>query len=917
MNSRSRLRPRTAVLLILAQFAVLLGAPPIRAQAAVVVPAGFSLQSMATGQPEGNLSNFEFLPDDGVMLLGRNGLITVVSGDGPPRTLATLPGTSSTGDLGALGLTLAPDYALSGKLYTWYVRSAPSGRILRVSTWTASPPADPTALTGERTILEAPLTSAYHGGGTVLVAPDGKLLISVGDNASPLASGNPDAQRAQNLDLPYGKILRIDPATGAGVPGNPFYSAATASSWRSRVYAYGLRNPFRMSADPRNGRVLIGDVGWTLHEELDTLVAGANYGWPCFEGPIRHPSYDDTAVCQRVYTQATRAPLWSYASPNDQSSIVGGTWYTGTSYPAAYRQAYFFADYSRQKIWTLGVDDLGRVTRAPETAGFASGVGSPVALKAGPNGDIFFADIISSRLMRLRYSAGNRAPVPQASTTVDPATRRVTFDGSSSYDLDGDPVTYHWSFGDGQQATGAVVSHTYAAAGSYTAALTVRDSLGASATTTMTVVPNNHAPQLTLTGPETRYAVGAEVLLRATAQDVEDGPLEVTWRTDLIHCDGHGGCHLHPGRTTTGPTLSETFEDHGEDTRMQITASATDSAGMRTQRVYVAEPDLRTMTVLSSAPVLINGIARTSAKLAVNSRNEVSAPAVFGTTVFTGWSDAGPRTHTLTMPSTDRTLTAHYARLVPGRYADYNGDGRTDLAIYRPRTTTWWNRLLFTTPYGAAGDVPIPADVNSDGRTDIVLWRPASGSWLARGLFEVRYGQLGDVPVPGDYNGDRRTDLAVWRPSTGIWYVRNGVAVRWGVRGDIPVPGDYNGDGKLDQAVWRPSTGVWWIRGRTAVRWGQPGDIPVPGDFNGDRRTDLAIWRPSTGQWWILGRTPHAQSWGTAGDIPLSGDFTGDGRADLAIWRPSTATWWVVGMPGVRWGELGDQPVPRPPGSRS
>ena len=912
---RRRLLRRTALPLILAQFAVLLAVPT--AEAAVALPAGFSLQSVATGQPEGNLSNFEFLPGDGVMLLGRNGLVTVVSGDGPPRTLATLPGTASLGDLGALGLTLAPDYALSGKLYTMYAHDGPSGRVLRVSAWTASPPEDPTTLAGERIILDAPLGSAYHGGGTVLVAPDGKLLISVGDNATPIAAGNPDALRAQNLDLPYGKILRIDPVTGAGVPGNPFYTAATASSWRSRTYAYGLRNPFRMSADPRNGRVLVGDVGWTLHEELDTLTAGANYGWPCFEGPIRHPSYDDSAVCQRVYTQATQAPLWSYPSPTDQSSIIGGTWYTGSTYPDAYRQAYFVADYSRQKIWTLMIDAQGKITRGAEAAGFATDAGAPVAMKTGPNGDIYYADIISSRLMRLRYSAGNRAPVPQASTSADPATRTVTFDGSSSYDLDDDPISYRWNFGDGQQADGAVARHTYTAAGTYTASLTVRDPLGGSATTTMTVVPDNHAPQLTLTGPDKKYAVGDPVALSATAQDAEDGALAVSWRTDLIHCDGNGGCHLHPGRTSTGPTLSEVFQDHGEDTRIQVTASAVDSAGVRTQRIYSAEPDLRTLTVLSTAPVLINASTRTSAKVTVGSRNEVSAPAVHGSTVFTGWSDGGTRIHALTMPAADRTLTAHYARLVPGRYADYNADGRTDLAVYRPQTTTWWNRSLFTTPYGAAGDVPLPADLNSDGLTDIVLWRPATGDWLARGLFEVRYGQRGDVPVPGDYNGDGRTDIAVWRPATGIWYVRNGTAVGLGVRGDVPVPGDYNGDGKQDAAVWRPSTGVWWIRGRTPVRWGQPGDIPVPGDFNGDRRTDLAIWRPSTGQWWVLGRTPQTQSWGAAGDIPLSGDFTGDGRADLAIWRPSTGIWWVAGMTPVRWGEPGDQPLPRPAGSLS
>ena len=371
---------------------------------------------------------------------------------------------------------------------------------MRVSRWTAAPVDNPTTLGGEQVLLEVPFTSVYHGGGTVLVAPDGKLLISIGDSAAPLASPNPDALRAQNLNGPYGKIFRIDPVTGAGVPGNPYYNAASASSWRSRVYAYGLRNPFRMSVDPRNGQVLVGDVGWTAYEEINLLAAGKNYGWPCYEGPGRQPGYADTAQCQQVYTQAVQGPLWNYASPNVQAAVTAGTWYTGTSYPAAYRDAYFFADYAQQKIWTMMIDAQGKITRPPEAAAFATGIGGPVALKTGPNGDVYYADILSSDLVRLRYSAGNRAPVPRAGTTVDPDHLKVTFDGSASYDLDGDDLSYSWDFGDGSQGVGAVVSHTYTAPGRVSATLTVKD-FSVPATTTVTVVPDNHSPVLTLSAP--------------------------------------------------------------------------------------------------------------------------------------------------------------------------------------------------------------------------------------------------------------------------------------------------------------------------------------------------------------------------------------------------------------------------------
>ena len=888
---------------------------PRVAVAAVALPPGFSLQSIATGQPDGNLTNFEFLPGGGVLMLGRNGLITVSTGGVPPRTLASLPGAASILDLGALGLTLARDYAVTGKLYTFYARDAAVGRVARVSSWTASPPVAPTSLSNEHVILESPLNAAYHAGGTVLEALDGSLLVSLGDNASPVAALNPDALRAQSIDGPYGKVLRVSATTGAGMPGNPFYSASAPSSWRSRTYAYGLRNPFRISPDPRNGRVLVGDVGWTAHEEIDVLVPGANYGWPCYEGPARVPTYQDTAQCRRLYTQRAVFPLWTYPSPTSQSAVVSGDWYTGSSYPAMYRQAYFFADYAQQRIWSMVVDANGHLSRAPESVGFASGIGAPVAMKRGPNGDLYFADILSSTLVRLRYSAGNRAPVPQPVTTVEPATLTARFDGSASYDLDGDPMTYQWDFGDGRRATGAVVSHTYSAPGTFSATLTVRDPLGASGTTTIKVVPSNHAPELSLRGAVKKYAVGDLVSLSATAGDVEDGALQVSWRVDVVHCDGHGGCHLHPGLTSSGPTFAGTVEDHGEDTRMRVTASAVDSVGVRAQQIYVAEPDLRTLSVISTAPVLINGITRTSAKVVAQSRNDVAAPAAFGSTVFTGWSDGGARVHALTMPAADLSLTARFSRVARGPSADYDGDGRTDLAVYRPQTATWWDRGTLTRQFGAPGDVPIAADLNADGRSDLLVWRPRTAGWLTPGLPEQRFGQRGDVPLPGDYGGNVVAELAVWRPSTGVWWIRNVGTVPWGRAGDVPVPGDYNGDGKLEAAVWRPSTGNWWIRGRPAVHWGQRGDVPVAGDFNGDRRTDLAIWRPSTGAWWILGQAPRR--WGVVGDKPLTGDFNGDRRTDLAVWRPSTGTWWVLGMPAVRWGVAGDQPLPVPLGSRS
>jgi cytochrome c peroxidase len=267
---------------------------------------------------------------------------------------------------------------------------------------------------------------------------------------------------------------------------------------------------------------------------------------------------------------------------------------------------------------------------------------------------------------------------------------------------------------------------------------------------------------------------------------------------------------------------------------------------------------------------------------------------------------------------------------------DFDGDGKTDIGIFRPGAAEWWysrssDNQVLAAQFGVSTDKIVPGDFTGDGKADIAIWRPSNGFWFILrsedgSFFSFPFGTNGDVPVPADYDADGKTDAAVYRPSSNTWYILQsgggGTSIfQFGAAGDVPVVADYDGDGKADVAIFRPGPGEWWINRSTAgilaFQFGAGTDKPVQGDYTGDGKADAAFFRPSTGFWFVIRSEDssfYSVPFGTNGDTPAPGDYDGDGKFDTTVFRPSAAAWYVqrttAGTLITQFGAAGDQPIP-------
>ncbi len=594
-------------------------------------------------------TGFAFSPDGRIFITQKDGVVRVVDrGVLQPGNFIDLSGeVNTTSDRGLMGVAVHPNFPTTPYVYLSYVYEPPEAhaynpkgarvsRLLRVqadpNNLNVALPGSGVVLLGTNSIFanignpaegdKKPFTCVSTDGGFVRdclplegtshtlnfmrFGRDGALYASNGDGINFTIEN----VRAQNPDSLAGKILRINPLDGNGYPDNPFCDGDLGDN-RCKVYALGLRNPFRFAFQPTSGDLYVGEVGNNTWEEISRGRAGTNFGWPCYEGPDVVTS--SNATCDEVFngTRPATPAIFQYRHENGRGAAIAGDFYTGSSYPAIYRNAFFFADYNVGQINYLSTAGDGTV----KLNDFASNVLGPVQISPGPEGDLYVLKIQAGELSRIRY--GGSAADAQAQTQAASAT----------------PVS-------------------------------------------------SNKPKATIMTPTaaTRYRIGDKVTFSGRGNDASGNALpaaNLQWDAVLHHHDHIHYDYFH-GKGFTG---SFAYQDHGDDTYLELCLTVTDASKQQDKQCVNARAQAVTYTFNATPaglPLIYDGTRYTTPFKVisyVNAKRQVDAPLNPQTGVSFGrWSDDGAATHEITMQATDQTLAANYLGATGQPLATAGGD---------------------------------------------------------------------------------------------------------------------------------------------------------------------------------------------------------------------------------------------------
>ncbi|HHM21188.1 MAG TPA: PKD domain-containing protein, partial [Bacteroidetes bacterium] len=600
-------------------------------------PAGFTDQLFLSGWNE--VAGFTWDANGRMYVWERDGRVWIVeNGARLPNPLLDISDeVGGWRDFGLLGFALDPNFLSNGYFYLLYVVdrhhlfnagtsqydpntneyfAATIGRITRyqadgTTNYSTIVPGSRLVLVGANEQDGPPILHESHGTGSLVFGDDGTLLATLGDGASysSLDQGsasetywqqglddgiitpaqNIGAYRCQTLDNYSGKILRIDPATGQGLPSNPFWDAANPQSPASRTWARGVRNPYRMCLVPESGShvpsdgnpgtFIFGDVGWGTREELNVVNApGLNFGWPKFEGMTHQPGYNnpDYTPAQhelpkvdwrtgtpRGLVNGSIVNVGSAALPGpvfNGNASTGGVWYGHGDFPEEWHDTYFHADYGAGWIRNFRFDNNWNPV---EVKNFINTAGACVFLNTDPAQTALYYVRWPDQIRKVSFTGTTlHTPVAFASANVISGTSPLTvsFSSFNTFDQDGDPLTYLWDFGDGTTSTLPHPVHTFSGGPGptgFTVSLTVSDPGGLSDEATLPISLNNLPPAILSTSVDAIHTFDPNTTtVVSLSANVSDGDhpasqLSYFWDVKLFHNN-----HSHPLQSFTTPTAS-------------------------------------------------------------------------------------------------------------------------------------------------------------------------------------------------------------------------------------------------------------------------------------------------------------------------------------------------------------------------
>ena len=334
------------------------------AQATVAAAPDRTVVASGLNQP----TDFQFLPDGRILVAEKGGRIRIVEDGTVARRPLYRIFTPTQGERGLGALAVDPDFVNNGYIYVAYTTLGARDRLARLTVR-----GDRVVFGSQKVLLQTTDPSAwYHHGGALGFGPDGALYWGVGDNKN--------SDNAQDLGTIHGKIVRIN-RDGSIPAGNPVFDDPGALP---QIYAYGFRNPFRLTFTP-SGELLVADVGENSFEEVDNVIAGGDYGWPDAEG--------NCASCGSIN------PIYAYSHDGDGASITSVLFYTGGQLGAEFQNTLLIADFV--KGWIKALDCTADFSSCGNARDFDAQAGQTVLLAQGPDGALYQLDYSSGRIVRI------------------------------------------------------------------------------------------------------------------------------------------------------------------------------------------------------------------------------------------------------------------------------------------------------------------------------------------------------------------------------------------------------------------------------------------------------------------------------------------------------------------------------------